>query len=344
VKKKSILCLVGTSVLSNSLRDKNNCFYTEITSLLTMRNDRELLNSFSKSQEEQLNIVRFLYKDAAVKNSLTNWLVKSIESAPEKISAEVNTIKNYLKECGELCEPHSVHLINTTTEEGTLCRDALKIFFEKEFSVIVKNHPLIDTTLPIQDSGSYIKREIEDLRDKLIKIILDEFKEGNEVVYISSSGLKPHITTATIVSNIMGCKIFYQFERSDKVQRIDSEWFDYDIFVKKINEFLKEGEIETADNLIRLLPKKLRINVVDDYYRGMRMGIVLKKSGIRYLLRKMVAPIGVNILVIVIAVFIDNMANYGISSLSLNNMILLIIILGIISYTIQTKISESEIN
>jgi hypothetical protein len=56
---------------------------------------------------------------------------------------------------------------------------------ESDFFVSLESHPLIDTTLPIQESGSPIEREIEDLRDKLILIIMGEFKKGNEVVYIS---------------------------------------------------------------------------------------------------------------------------------------------------------------
>jgi hypothetical protein len=102
-KKKSILCLVGTSALTNSLRDKNNCFSNEVASLLSKRNDKELVNRFSKNSEEQLNIIKYLYKDASIKILLANWLIKSIKGSPEKISAEINTIKNYLEDCGELC-------------------------------------------------------------------------------------------------------------------------------------------------------------------------------------------------------------------------------------------------
>jgi hypothetical protein len=107
---------------------------------------------------------------------------------------------------------------------------------------------------------------------------------------------------------------------------------------------LKGIEPEAAINLIRLLPRKLMISVTDDYFKGMHFGIVLRKSGRRYLLRKVVVPISINIIVLVIVVFIDNMASFGISSLSLQNMIFLIIILGIISYFIQNGLSESEKN
>lgn len=50
-KRKSLLCLVGTSSLRNSLKDKQNVFYKNVFSLIQRRNDKDMLDKFSKNPE-----------------------------------------------------------------------------------------------------------------------------------------------------------------------------------------------------------------------------------------------------------------------------------------------------
>jgi putative CRISPR-associated protein (TIGR02619 family) len=345
-KRKSLLCLVGTSSLKNSLKNKETIFYKNVFSLIQKRNDKNMLERFSKNPEGGLDIIKFLYSDNSVNNLIINWLEESIKSNPEIISAEANTINNYLKKCGKLCERPLIYLINTTTDDGTLCKDALKNYFEKEVSAEVKTLSIIDTNLPVKYSANSIENEIEDLRDNLIKIILNEIQKDNEVIYISSPGLKPHLTTATIVSNFMGCQIYYKFETSNEVQRIDSEWFDHSIFVKNVINYMKDMEIDAALNLIRKLPNKIKDNVTDQYYtneflKKRRYGILFKKSSQRYIFKKIGIPIVLSFISLIAIVSVNTLAVYGIKTLSLSGMIIFLLALSAILFYIK-HLLESE--
>ncbi|VVB94535.1 CRISPR-associated protein (Cas_APE2256) [uncultured archaeon] len=344
-KRKSLLCLVGTSSLRNSLRDKKNVFHKNVFSLIEKRNDKNMLDRFSKDPEG-LDIIKYLYSDKSVNNLLVNWLEESIKSNPEIISAEANTINNYLKKCGKLCERPLIYLINTTTDDGTLCKDALKNYFE--VSAEIKTLPLIDTNLPVKDSANSVENEIEDLRDNLIKIILNEMQKDNEVIYISSPGLKPHLTTATIVSNFMGCQIYYKFEMSNEVQRIDSEWFDHSIFVKNVVDYMKDMEIDASLNLIKKLPNKIKGNVTDQYFtneflKKRHYGIILKEPGRKYLFKKIGIPIVLSSISLFAMVSVNTLAIYGVKTLSLSGMIIFLLGLSTILFFIK-HILESERN
>jgi putative CRISPR-associated protein (TIGR02619 family) len=198
-----IVSAVGTSLISNynnSIPQNNNIF-----SKLEIRNAHKL-----SPEDKYQNTIMKNFLD--IKNELLRFIEKSV--SPTTTSAEINAIEKLVSKLNLEGEKNII-LYYTNTQNAKVCAEALKEYFEDNYTVELINVRVIQNQQDF-DEG------ITDLFDKVQYRIIVELKKGNSVYVNATPGFKAESAYITLASLLVGARVFYIHESFNDIIELPS--------------------------------------------------------------------------------------------------------------------------
>ena len=187
-------------------------------------------------------------------HDLTNYLR---QTPPEKASAETNSLKRLLQEGDRIIFIHS------DTEEGRLCADALKSFYQKNHSVETKGVDRLNYT-----DSEFKMVGLRSFVTKLIEQIRNEQKASREVIINATGGFKAEIAYATLVGLLFNVPVYYIHEAFQDIIEMpptpiawDYSLIDeYEEFFEWIDE--QPRKTDEVEQQLERLPERDRIRML----------------------------------------------------------------------------------
>lgn len=142
---------------------------------------------------------------------------------PRERSAEINSFTGYCEKKKVNPSDCLVYLSGTKTPINEIAVRTLERYFKDKVSLLtpkeVSGYFLekeIDESIAVDE----FKKGISELLDTLLRIAMKKKKEGYEVVFNPTGGMKPHVITCALAGFMTGSEIYYiheEFEKNDIV-------------------------------------------------------------------------------------------------------------------------------
>jgi putative CRISPR-associated protein (TIGR02619 family) len=131
------------------------------------------------------------------------FLVKKLNSDPSKVSAEVNSMRTYLNEKERKIA--SVTLLASDTDEGKVCAEALRSFFE--------DRGIKAEVMVVEKLGKAFEVGTSNLMDAIAKAVATARKEGLEIILNLTGGYKAESAIAYVSALLLSVdKVLYIHE------------------------------------------------------------------------------------------------------------------------------------
>jgi len=201
---RAIISLVGTSLLTRhieALRDEGK---------LASQFSEFLRGHDSNEHRKIAEIVEII--DPEKGNELVSYLKEAINNPAA--SAERNSLSNM-----HLQKKDILYFLASNTLPGKICAQALYQYYKEQNNYYDVREPIIILKLKDKDTFNDGLRE---LTDKIVKIISDEKKNGNEVIINATGGYKPESTFATLSGILEGAEVNYLHEEFSEPVKLPS--------------------------------------------------------------------------------------------------------------------------
>ncbi len=181
---------VGTSILRNAKEDK----VISLPSAFNFKNDDQLCEYLLENPSEIQKLVSY------------------IQQAPTEHSAELNAFYKVVRNIPQ--ENVSVYLIWTNTKAGELCKIVLEKYLAMQnFSLFTGNEVSGYFWESLQFDDNYARdefqRSISELVDRLIYLASIKQKEGYQVLFNATGGLKAHVVACSLAGFITNSQVYY---------------------------------------------------------------------------------------------------------------------------------------
>lgn len=190
-------------------------------------------------------------------HDLTNYL----NSTPdERACAETNSLSRLLKEDDRIVFLHS------DTEEGRLCAEVLRAFYEKKgYSAEIVRVPDLNYS-----ESRFKMRGLRSLVATLIKQIQSEHKASREVLINATGGFKAEIAYATLVGLLFDVPVYYIHEAFRDIIEMPPTPISWDYsLLADFEEFFEwiDSEPRTTaevEQRLRRLPNEIHLLLTDE--------------------------------------------------------------------------------
>ncbi|HDQ99904.1 MAG TPA: putative CRISPR-associated protein [candidate division WOR-3 bacterium] len=208
---KTIITLVGTSLLSNWLSDQLQ--KSQVTDEDSQKGAKEKLDAYRRHcATDDLSYASPVSEWVKALNPDLNYdalpalaaqLKNYIHSEPQKASAEVSSLSD-----SDLNGSRLV-LVTTNTVECRVCAIALEQYYKAISSF--SDGVCVTTIDGLKDSKTF-PRGLTQLAAKLQELVCEVTNARNEVLINATGGFKPEAAYATLVGLLEGVPVFYRHE------------------------------------------------------------------------------------------------------------------------------------
>jgi len=187
-----------------------------------------IINYQKKSGDESVKGLRpgsQEWKELLNNSVFLDSIFSFLKNHPREHSAEINSFEGYCEKKGISANKDNtlVYLSGTKTPVNEIAVKTLERYFKEKVAILI----------PKEISGYFWEKEIDEkiavdefskgiseLLDTLLRVAMKKKKEGYEVVFNPTGGMKPHVITCALAGFMTGSEIYYiheEFEKKDIV-------------------------------------------------------------------------------------------------------------------------------